>query len=44
MCTFKVHIYPDSYVESENIILIYAWIVFPTIHMSLHHDCYDTYL
>ena len=38
------YIYPHSYVESENTVLIYAWMVFPTIHMSLHYDCYDTYL
>ena len=39
-----LYIYPHSSVESENIVLINAWMVFPTIHMSLHYDCYDTYL
>ena len=44
MYTFKfIYVYPRSNVESENI-LIYAWMVFPTMHMSLHYDCYDTYL
>ena len=40
------HIYTSSLlcIESENIVLIYAWMVFQTIHMSLHYDCYDTYL
>ena len=45
MYTFKIiYIYPHSYVESENIALIYARMVFPTVHMSLRNDFYDTYL
>ena len=45
MYTFKfTYTYAHSYVESENIVLIYAWMVFPTVHISLHYDCNDTHL
>ena len=44
MNTFKF-IYILIPMQSLNfIVLIYAWMVFPTLHMSLHYDCYDTYL
>ena len=26
------------YIDSENIVLIYAWMVFPRIHMYLDYD------
>ena len=31
-------------IDSENIALIYAWMLFPRIHMYLDYDCYHTYL
>ena len=34
MYTFKfIYVYPDFHVESEDIVLIYAWMVFPTMHV-----------